>query len=78
MTREECLEKIEELKKEAIKIIDDKTLKILNSGFIDVENAQNNYLIPKVILCVSLKFAEAEFTPLSDAGKKELKNLELI
>ena len=79
MTNEERLNKIEELKLQALKIIDNRTAKILCSGFIDdIENFEDDYLLPKLILCASLGYTAKQFEPLNDKGLKTIKNLQKI
>lgn len=78
MTKEECLSKIEELKKIAFAQLDKRIDHILWSGFIDLEAYQNNYLLPKMVLCASLHYAAKQLEPYSKKGNKELKNLNLV
>jgi len=78
MTHKECLDKIEELKLQALKIIDNRTAEILGSGFIDIESFGDNYLLPKQILCASLGYTAKQFEPLNDKGLETLKNLKKI
>jgi hypothetical protein len=50
--------------------------KILLSGAIDLEAYENDYRLPKIVLCSALKEASFQYTPLSKDDKKTLKNLE--
>lgn len=45
------------------------------SGAIDTEKYDDNYLLPKIILTVALENQKFQYAPLSDMGKKEVKNL---
>ena len=78
MTKEDCLSKIEELKKIALEIVDKRTIEIINSGFINLSNVESNYLTPKAILCASFLFAAKCLEPINEEGKEVLKNINLI
>ena len=78
MTKEDCLSKIEELKKTALEIIDKRTKEIIDSGFTNLSESENNHILPKAILCASFAFAARCLKPLSKDGEETLKNINLI
>lgn len=49
---------------------------ILSSGAIDLDRYEDNYRLPKMVLCVALKAASWQYTPLNESDKKTVRNLE--
>jgi len=58
--------------------IENKAKYFLNSGGIDLESWENNYALPKAILCACLKDVIYQYSPVSPEGKDLIKNLENI
>jgi len=53
-----------------------KAQDILNSGAIDIEDYDNDYRLPKLVLCATLKDARWQYEPFNEPDKKTIKNLE--
>jgi hypothetical protein len=78
MTREQFAAKYQELldDKSFMEFFNSKAKSILLSGAIDLEHYENDYQLPKAVLCAVLKEASWQYMPFSPEGKKLVKNLE--
>ena len=50
--------------------------RLFESGGIDPEEFENDYILPKIILAVALKNLSYQYYPLHKEGKAQAKNLE--
>lgn len=57
---------------------DRKLDSLFNSGALDLEKYDDDYELPKIILCAMLKEMSYQYAPNSDAGRKEVKNIGLF
>lgn len=78
MTKQQYYKKCKELKKEMNKLFDNRVEKLLNSGAIELSNYDDNYILPKIVVCAIASEIQWQFKPLSKEGQKEVKNLELF
>jgi len=78
MTRKEFASNLNELIEQIPNIIKGQAQHYIVSGAINLDDYENNFILPKVVLCASLSEVKFQFQPLSDDGKKLVKNLEKI
>ena len=75
MKREDVISKVQEL----IAINNDDMMiqvdKILKSGAINLDDFDNNYFLPKIILSALLLSAHNQYLPLSSEGRAEVRNI---
>lgn len=71
MTREELTEKCKELFEQVSEHMPKDLEKLLDSGAVDWETAENNYLLPRKIICAILMHEQWEYKPLSDSRKEK-------
>ncbi len=76
MTREQAEKKIKELMKEEKGMFWERVQKALSSGALDLDSYEDNYLLPKIIMCAVHGEMEWQYMPLTKEGKKEAKNLK--
>ena len=77
MTREQFLAHYQEMAGNGLlEFLNKKASDILNSGAIDIEDYQDDYRLPKLVLCAALKDARWQYEPFNDVDKKTVKNLE--
>lgn len=53
----------------------EKAKKALDSGCIDLEHAEDNYRLPKNVLCAVLRDAANEIKPIRRADVREINNI---
>ena len=74
MTTIEAIEKIEEM----INTDKDKLIqtckRLLDSGAVDVQGAENNYRLPKIILSAALHYEAAQYAPLGNSKDRKILN----
>jgi len=75
MTKQECLDKTEDLIKDLIPKLRDKIERFLKHGIIDLNHYQNDYELPRILI-ISAMLDEAENTNLLPRQKEEIKNLQ--
>lgn len=56
----------------------DNIKKIVDSGCVDIDTAENNYELPCEIFAAVLKREVDQYTPVSKSGKKEVENIYLF
>jgi len=76
MTKKQYYKKCNELKREANKLIDDRIKKLLNSGAIELSNYDDNYILPKCVMCAIGKEIAFQFKPHTKEGVKDVENFE--
>lgn len=62
-TKENIRKKVIELLDDNRKTIEAKLDNLLDSGHIDYENTEDNYRLPKMIVCALAKETERQFAP---------------
>lgn len=75
MTKKQLRKKMNELIRENNKMIKEKLEKLLKSGAIDLPFYEDNYLLPKLIMCAMAKETAFQFKPLSNQ-KEHQKDIE--
>ena len=76
MTKAQLRKKIKELIRKGKPEVDRMLEKAINSGAIDIEGAEDNYLLPKIILSALYSELAWQYEPLTKEGKAEVKNLK--
>lgn len=76
MTKTQFKKKIASMKKDIGKYIDKETLRLFDSGAINKNSYEDDYVLPKIILTTTLKNLSFQYFPLTSEGKKEALNLE--
>ena len=76
MTKDEFEVKLEDMLTKSISSLRKDGMKLFESGGIDPEEFENDYLLPKIILSVILKNLSFQYLPLSKEAKAQAKNLE--
>ena len=77
MTKAQFKQKAKQLKKEVNKLIDTRIDKVIQSGAVDFDKYENNYLLPKIFISAIGSEIENQFMPLTKESRKEQKNLKL-
>ncbi len=75
ITKEELIQKINELIKPNNSEMLGKIDIILNSNCIDLDDYDNNYLLPKIIFTALLIDASEKYEPFGKEAKKEVRNI---
>ena len=68
-------EKIDSMMPDLIQDITKESMRLFNSGAIDTNQYENDYLLPRIILTVAIENQIKQYFPLCIEGKKEVKNL---
>jgi intein-encoded DNA endonuclease-like protein len=76
MTRESFTQKVNEIMKDINKnMLPDRINKILTSGCIDLECAEDNYILPKAFICAFAREIEYQYKTLGCDVAKEANNM---
>jgi hypothetical protein len=78
MTREQFLTKFDELVKENNYRFRVKATAILSSNAVDLESYEDDYRLPKIVLCAVLKSLSNDWSPLLPESKETLESIESI
>jgi hypothetical protein len=76
MTRKEFDAKLNELISQIPDLIKGQAQHYIVNGAIDLDDYENDFILPKAVLCAALAEVKFQFHPLSDEGRKLVKNLE--
>jgi hypothetical protein len=76
MTIQQLTEKIYTLIEQGKPEVDKLIQKVINSGTIDVDAAENDFLLPKIVLSAIYSELSYECQPLSASGRKSVDNLK--
>lgn len=70
--------KIAEMFAKAPETIHTEVERLLNSGALDLEEASDDFRLPKLLYVVALRYLAEQYTPLDHdrRARRELKNLE--
>ena len=71
MTRKELRKKFNELIKENNKMMKEKLEKLLKSGAIDMDPWEDDYVLPKMIMCAMAKEMHHQWKPLTNTKSRE-------
>ncbi|MFX0183346.1 MAG: hypothetical protein ACFE95_09730 [Candidatus Hodarchaeota archaeon] len=75
MTEEQFKSKVKDLKKGVNKLIDNRIEKILQSGCVDLNDYEDNYILPKMFIYAVAEEIKFQFKPLLEKHLKEGKNM---
>lgn len=75
MTEEQYYAKSEEIKQDAIRIIDERIKKALSSGAIDLSKWEDNYCLPKIVMSAIGREIETQFSPFQKSYVKEVNSI---
>lgn len=78
MTHKQAMQKIRSMMKDCRRGILEECEHLLRSGAIDLESAENNFYIPKIVLTAAMRSEAFQWGPLDwdKAGWKLVKQLE--
>ena len=77
MTELELFMKVDELARDLPQDVVQLAKKIRESGAIDLDSYENNYLLPKIVLCAALRHLSGEFEPFEESARAEVVRLAL-
>lgn len=77
MILEQCKNRVEELisNPEFRRFLDKEVERLFKSGALDTESADDDFRLPRLILCVALENLSRKYSPLSPDGKRIVQNL---
>jgi len=75
MTKDQCMQKIDELLIDIPDYLRKRTEALLLSGGVDHEAYMDNFELPKMLMHVALKDCADGFPPMSDKHRALVKNL---
>ncbi len=80
MTKEELIDKCQQLFDQVTKSMPKDLEKLLASGGVNYEDADNDFILPKKILCAILMEEQFQYKPLSSdrKSKKEIESYYAI
>ena len=78
MTKTQLKKRVSSMKKDINQYIDKEAIRLFDSGGIDRDNYENDYLLPKIILTVALHNLSSQYYPHSLLDRKTAENLKLF
>lgn len=78
MTKEQLIEKCSQLFAQVTENMPKDLDKLLNSGGVDYESADNDFILPKKILCTILMEEQFQYKPHGMNDKENRKNKKEI
>lgn len=78
MTKEQLIEKCNQLFAQVTENMPKDLEKLFNSGGVDYESADNDFILPKKILCAILMEEQFQYKPLVWNDKEFRKNMKEI
>ncbi len=75
MTKTQFRQKTKSMKKDVNKFIDEKIEKLLVSGCIDLESAENDFRLPKCFMSAIGHEIKWQYAPHSKEGKETVENM---
>lgn len=78
MERKDLTDKIDRLLIMLRADMENEIRKVLASGCVSVESEENDYRLPKAILCAVLKYEVGNFAPLTASDNREVDNIYLF
>lgn len=58
-----------------IKWLENECMRLLATGAVDLDGAENNYRLPKNLMVVALENLARQYSPLNQNDMKEIRNL---
>jgi hypothetical protein len=74
-TTKQIERKVKDLTSTADKWLQAECRRLVASGAVDVDSAENNYRLPKNLMVVALENLARQYSPLNPNDMKEIKNL---
>lgn len=78
MTQEQLEQKYNELIEQAVEDLKGSLHKIIQSGAVDIQEYDDDYRLPKLIICAASRRLYDQFRPLSKELTKESYNMYLF
>ena len=78
MTKEQLNKRIDELKPQVLKSIDNGIRKVLESGEVDMDNYADDLKLPKIVLAAALLEAESKINPNTQEDISKLEYLWMV
>lgn len=75
MKKNQVIAKYRRMKKELHAGIDKEVERLLNSGGIDPEKFENNFRLPKILLCAALHHQVFQYQPNTKEDRSDVTNL---
>ena len=75
MTKTQFRKKMNELKRQNTEYINGRIEKALNSGAVDLSSYEDDFRLPKTVMCAICYDLAYNWEPFDKALKKEVKNL---
>lgn len=75
MTKTQFRSKVKQLKKEVNRLIDNRTEKILRSGCVDLNDYENNFVLPKIFMSAMGDEIKWQLKPLDKNHIKVRNNM---
>lgn len=76
MTKTQFKKRLSEMKKDMNQYIEKEAVRLFESGAIDTSEYFDNYLLPKMILCQTLKNLSDQYMPLRKENINVVENLK--
>lgn len=74
-TKKQCLEKVHEMAEKVPAKILEKADQLIKSGAIELEDYEDNYILPKILLVAALEYEADQWRPFDRNYQKTIKNL---
>jgi hypothetical protein len=78
ITPEQLKSKIAELKTMSFEMMDNRVEKLLMTGAIELENWENDFRLPKIIMCALAKQLFYDFRPHEKKLREEISNIGMF
>lgn len=75
MTEQQFKSKVNDLKDQINELIDNRINRILQSGCIDLNDFEDNYILPKIFIYAIAEEIKFQFKPLDKKHLKEANNM---
>lgn len=75
MTNKQFENRLKSLLPDLQDYIIEQATQLFESGCIDTENYDNDYQLPKMMLCIVLENAVDQYLPISEQASKAMKNI---
>lgn len=77
-TLEQILGRIDELFLDVYPSLQKELKQLIRSGAVDLESADDNFRLPKILLSAALLRVAAQYEPLNPDDKKLMRNLKFF
>jgi hypothetical protein len=76
MTEKEFIKRVKEMQKTIKVYIEKESLRLFNCGGVDVSKYSDGFLLPKIILSVTLKNISTQYRPFAKQQLEDMRNLK--